>query len=449
MLNLEYLTFLTLQWEILALRFSLLKSFICMEVSYNLRYQKSNFSNKVILDKEGEVVIYGKGFRLKGKGAGDKGELINFSEIKEFYYRNEKIFFITFNKEKYTLSDANTLFDQLLVDIYKSRNEFLMDALFMKGGKLKAEFDGAFQRISKFNKPINKSPAKLRLYESSLVIVPPKQDAFSIHFDFVNFYEFDDMDYNLKIVMDDGSTTFISQLGNDFEPFQEKMDALLGGMYESLVNDVLKQAFMEFHATTLLKLAYKMKGGKAISLKEIQKMDKELAVAVENFIFQDENFKKKVKILRDMADENHVFYGIARDEAVKNSFIRWVMYAIPDKNVVAFCILPRWQQEGKNDNAGNDRHDTYFYKIIMEKGVPGDKVEDKIREIDQALVNLHFVKDPCYKDKRDLKHSPYQYAIRKLPFLRILRKSYVGNVSAADPVEWQKQAEQLIKNTLI
>lgn len=423
-----------------------------MEISYNLRYQKSNFSNKIILDKEGEIIIYSKGFRLKGKGATDKGELINFSEIKEFYQRNEKIFFITFTKDKYTLAESGTLFDNLLSDIYKSRNEFLMDALFMKGGKLRAEYDGAFQRISKFAKPINKGTAKLRLYEGSLVIIPVKQDAFSIHFDFVNFYEFDDDEYTLKIVMDDGTTIFISQLGNDFEFFQEKMNALLGGMYETIVNDVLKQAFVQFHAATLLKLAYKMKAGKAVSLKDIQKMDKELAVEVESFIFQDEVLKKKMKVLRDMVDEYNVYYGIARDEAVKNSFIRWVMYAIPSKNVVAFCILPRWQQSGQagsNGVAKPERHDTYFYKIIMEQGTPADKLEDKIMEIDQALVNLHFAKDPCYKDKRDLRHSPYQYAIRKLPYLRILRKSYIGAVSANEVDEWQKQTKEILKNAEI
>lgn len=426
-----------------------------MEVSYNLRYQKSNFSNRVILDKEGEIIIYGKGFRLKGKGASDKGELINFSELKEFYYRDEKIFFITFTKEKYTLADAGTQFEQLVVDIYKARNEFLMDALFMKGGKLKAEYEGSFQRVSKFAKLINKSPAKLRLYEKSLVIVPPKQDAFSVHFDFVNFYEFDELDYQLKITLDDGTTIAISQLGNDYEFFQEKMEGLLGGMYEEIVNEVMKVAFMEFHAATLLKLAYKMKGGKAASLKEIQKMDKELAVAVENFIFQDDSLKAKMRMLRDMCDESKVFYGIAKDIAVKGSFVRWVMYAIPEKNVVGFCILPRWQEGGKSV-AGNgaapvvgERYDTFFYKVIMESGNPILKLEDKIMEINQALVNLNFAKDPCYKDKRDLRHSPYQYAIRKLPYLRILRKSFAGQANAVDSEQWHKQVEQVFKNAEI
>ena len=411
-----------------------------MEVSYNLRYQKSSFSNKVLLDKEGEVIVYAKGFRLKGKGAADKGELINFAEIKEFYYRNEKIFFITFSKEKYSLLDAGTLFDQLLIDLFRARNEFLIDALFMKRGKLKAEFEGDFQRVSKFGKMINKGHCRLKLFEKSLVVVPDTQDAFAIHYDFVNFHEFDDMEYTLKVVMDDGINIFFSKLGNDFEFFQEKMNEMLGGMYEMLVNDVLKEVFPEYHAGTLLKLASKMKGGKAVSLKDIQKMDKELAVTVDRFIFEDEEFVEKTKILRELVDEYGIYYGIAQDRAVKESFIKWVMFAIPEKNVVCFSILPRWEQK---------QYDMFFFKIIMEKGSPSEKVEDKVREIDQALVVLDFVKDPCYMDKRELRHSPYQYAIRKLPFLRILRKSYMGKVSSVDTKEWNKEVKEIFKSATL
>ena len=415
-----------------------------MEVSYNLRYQKSSFSNKMLLDKEGEVIIYGKGFRLKGKGAQDKGALINFSEIKEFYYRDEKIFFITFSKEKYVLLEAGTLFNDLLADLFKARNEFLLDALFMKRGKLKAEFEGYFERLSKFGKFINKGNAVLKLFERSLVVVSNTQDAFAVHYDFVNFHEFDEDEYTLKIVMDDGVTIMFSKLGNDFEFFMDKMNDLLGGMYERLVNDVLKVVFPYFHAGILLKLAYKMKGGKAVSLVDIKKIDKELAQMVDEVVIEGEDFRKKTDLLRNMTDEYGIFYGLTEDEAVKGSFIKWVMFAIPEKNIVAFTILPRWK--GEKEEAGKKQpHDMYFFKIIIEKGSPAEKVEDKIREIDQALIVLNFAKDPCYKDKRDLRHSPYQYAIRKLPFLRILRKSYVGKVGSEDVNEWQKQAKEIMK----
>ena len=419
-----------------------------MEVSYNLRYQKQNFSNKVILDKEGEVVIYTKGFRLKGKGASDKGELINFSEIKEFYYRNERILFITFNKEKYTLSHAGTLFNNLLTDLYKSRNEFLMDALFMKAGKLKGEYEGNFNRVSKFGKDINKGPSKIRLYERSLIVVPAHQDAFAINFSFVNFHEFDDMEYNLKVVMDDGVSIFFAQLGNDFEFFQEKINQLLGGMYESVVNGVLKEAFMQFHAGTLLKLAFKMKGGKAVSLHDIKEMDEEMANSVEEFFYHDENLKEKMDFMRTMADDYSIFYGIAKDQTVKDGFIRWIMFTIPEKNVVAFTILPRWKEAGSEEvEVPKYKNATYFYRIIMEKGNAADKVDDKVREINHALVNLDFVKDPCYKDKRELKHSPFQYAIRKLPFLRILRKSYANCVQEVEAKDWIAKAKEVLKST--
>lgn len=417
-----------------------------MEVAYNLRYQKFTFSNRILIDKEGEIVIYEKGFRLKGKGATDKGELINISDLKEFYFKDDKVFFITFSKEKYVLSDAGTLFEQMLIDLYKARNEFLLDALFMRGGKLRAEFEGHFQKLSKFAKPISKGTCRLRLYEQSLVVMPETQDAFSVNFNFVNFYEFDEDEYILKIVQDDGQNIIISHLGDEYEAFQDKMNALLGGMYGALVNDVLRKAFPYFDVATLLKLAYKMKGGKTVNKKEIQKIDKELGVAVEEFIFEDENFKEKMSMLLDEVDDYDVRFGIAKDDAVEGGFVRWLMLTIASKNVVTFSILPRWKEEG---DATLRKDDTYFYKIIMERGNPADKVEDKVREIEQALVSLNFAKDPCYKDKRELKHSPYQYAIRKMPFLRILRKSYVGSAAAEEVAEWKKQVEGVLKDAAL
>lgn len=426
-----------------------------MQVSYNLKYQKANFDNRVLIEKEGEIIIYEKGFRLRGKGATDKGELINYSDIKEFYYKGEKLFFITFAKAKYSLFNAGTAFDEFLRVIYKMRNEFLIEALFMRQGKLKFEFDGHFERLSKFSKPINKGPCKLRLYEGSLVIIPENQDAFGINFNFVNFHEFMEDEYLLKITMDDGSSITISHLGNDFELFQENINNLFGGMYERIVNNDLKEVFYDFDAGTLLKLAFKTRGGKAVSLKDLQKIDKTLAGRVQEFFFEDKVLMDKFEMFDDMADEYSRYFGIARDPLTHNGFIRWLMYAVPDYNSVAFCVLPRWVDNSrmkasdiKKDEAPN-RCDTYFFKIIMEKGMPSEKVGDKTLEIEQTLVNLNFAKDPCYKDKKDLKNSPYRYAIRKLPYLRILRKSFVGAANSFDVKEWQKQAKDLLEKSKV
>ena len=416
-----------------------------MDISYNLKFQKKNFSSKILLDKEGEIIIYEKGFRLKGKGAGDKGELISFSEIKEFYYRDDYICFVTFAKEKYTLSNAGTLYDQLLNDLYKSRNAFLMDALFMKSGSLKGNYEGYFQRISKFQKPINRDNASILLYENSVLIKPQRQDAFALNLNFVKFYEFDEIEYSLKIVMEDGNTIFLSQLGNDFEFFVEKFEQTFGELYQKIVNDVLKVKFPHFHAATLLKLAYLMRGGKAVSLKDIEKIDKELANSVTEFMFEDQELRQKLLFLMAEAGSENIYYGIAKDKMVDGGFVKWLMIALPEKNCVMFTLLPRW----KNDEQKAFRHNAYFYKIIMQKGNPKDKLEDKILELNKALVLLNFVKDPCYKDKREIRRSPYHYATRKMPFLRLLRKSLVAKVGVEDVQTWQEKADSAIKKAKV
>lgn len=417
-----------------------------MQVSYNLKYQKANFANKVLIEKEGEIIIYDRGFKLRGKGATDKGEMINYCDIKEFYYRNDKLFFITFAKAKYTLSGIGTAFEEFLRTIYKSRNEFLVEALFMRHGKLKGEFDAYFDRYSKFSKPINKGDCKLKLYEGGLVIVPEDQDAFGINFNFVNFHEFVDDEYQWKITMDDGSITIISHLGNDYEMFQENINEVFGSMYEKLVNEDLKEVFYDFDAGTLLKLAYKLRGGKTVNLKEIQKMDKALADRVLEFFFNDKVLAEKFDMFNKMTDEYSRYFGIAKDPLTHQGFVRWLMYALPEYNTVVFCILNKWIDEDQPVNP-KGAHDTFFFKIIIEKGLPSEKVADKVLEIEQSLVNLNFTKDPCYKDKKELRNSPFRYAIRKLPYLRILRKSYSGMANAESVSEWQKQAKEILEKS--
>jgi hypothetical protein len=413
-----------------------------MEVSYNVRYQKSNFFSKLLTEIEGEIVIYKKGFRLKGKGAGDKGELINFSEIKEFYYKNDKVYFITFSREKYIISDVGTQFDQMLLDLYKSRNEFLVDALFMKVGKCLAEFETNFERLSKFGKTISRGRGKVKIYEGSLVLIPPDQDAFSANFSFVKDYVFDELDYSLKIILDDEQKILMSQLGNEYDVFKEKVDQAMGTMYQTVINDVLKTALPYQSAQNLLQIAYKIKGGKPMSAKEIKKVDEELYSQLKEYFYQDPELANRIQTLINEFGEDNFYFSLAEDKASEKNIVKWFMLVLPEQNVAAFMVCPRWQEGDKTPN-----YTLLFFKIIAEKGDPLLKSDDKIREITQAMIALNFAKDPCYKHKKELRYSPYQYAIRKMPFLRILRKSFAGKAANTEQDNWLKEVKQIIENS--
>ena len=116
-----------------------------MALTYSLKYKKLNFSNKVILEKEGEVVLDRQSFRLKGKGAQDHGESIYFGDIKDLHIKEDWLSFTTFSKEKYVLSDFSNLFNVFLKDFIRIRNDYLADTLFMKVGMLMHEYDVAVE----------------------------------------------------------------------------------------------------------------------------------------------------------------------------------------------------------------------------------------------------------------------------------------------------------------
>jgi hypothetical protein len=415
-----------------------------MQVAYNLKYRKANFYNRIILQKEGEIVLKEDGFTLKGKGATDQGEFIHFSDIKEFYLRTTSIAFVTFAKEKYTLCDAGSLFDDLVIDFFKVRNNFLSKALFMRQGEHVSDTEAHYERYNRFGKLTSKGRAKISLHEESIVILPEKRNSFAVHFHFINFHEFDELDYQFKVMLGDGSQVVISQLGNDYEDFENAVNKVLGEMYERLVHD-FKDLLYSANAEALLKIINLMKGGRAVQLKKLLKIDNDIYDKILETGFLNEACNDRFDFFKKMAGPNfeeNLHVGIARPNKNEERFIPWIMWADPSKNIVAFTFMPPLWGDEANDKA--PKADIYFFKIIMERGNPNEKIADKLLEIEQTLLLLHFETKPIYGESREIRKTKFKYAIRKLPFLRILRKSLIGKLSGHKPENWEKELNKIL-----
>ncbi|MBD3156972.1 hypothetical protein GF369_04050, partial [Candidatus Peregrinibacteria bacterium] len=171
---------------------------------YNLKYKKLNQHKKVLLEKEGEIVISKDSFQLKGKGAGDVGETIKFADIKEWRVRDEIVVFRTVSRERFILGNLGNLFKDFLRDFVKMRNQFLMKALFMADGDFVAEYEADFEIFSKYEKSLSKGHATIKLYENSIVLVPEFRDAFSISLNFLKRVDVDEEFYEIHLLLDQG-----------------------------------------------------------------------------------------------------------------------------------------------------------------------------------------------------------------------------------------------------
>ncbi|MBN1495095.1 hypothetical protein JW911_05190 [Candidatus Peregrinibacteria bacterium] len=403
-----------------------------------MKYKKFNPSGKLILEKEGEIVINKDNFQLKGKGAGDIGETIVFGDMKEWQTKDEYVSFASLNKEKYVLSHLGNLYNDFLLDFSRARNEFLLKSLFMSDGEFVEEYEGDFEIFSKYDKSISHGHAKFRIFENSLVIVPDTRDAFAISFNFLKRVDIDEEFYEVHMFLDQGFIIHFKRLGTGFSEFHEKLGEVQQKTYQKIVDD-LKEILLEFDSATLIKLAYEMKKGKAVSLKKIKKINDKLPDAMKEIVLHDELSKNHFETFSKMTNEENIYLGISTDPpkhqpaGINLSYSTWYFIGIPEKNLVV----------GEITNGGY--RGAYFFKIIMEKGDPAEKVEEKLLEINQALLKLKFVTTAFYKDKRELRRSIYRFALRKLPYLRLLRRSYVGRLTPFNEVDWDKRFADILK----
>lgn len=412
-----------------------------MSLSYNLRFRRMSPAGRVTLEKEGELVLYEKGLRLRGKGANDQGGVLSFSDIKEFTIEGDRIMIHTFLKENFELSSIGSSFDQLVRDLYQVRNNFLVEALFLRQGKLIAEFDAYFERSNASERDLGKGRAIVRLYEESIVVIPLEHDAFSLSIHFMSQQDFDDDEYSLKIVMENGIVVMLSQFGSNYDDFQEQFYAAMSQMYQSVINQ-LEYQFIDFGKEQLVKLAHLMRKGKAARMKDIAKIDKDLAKKVEECIFKDEMFAQTIAPLREKVDDEHLFIGLSVADGKKEIYKFIVIFALPTDNLIA-CTLGAYEKDIRKVQ------DTYFFRIVMEQGVASDFVTQKVFEINQAYLLLNFVPDPFYKDKRELKNSIYKLAIRKLSFLRILRSSFLGRCPSILPELFSRNFDKVIQKSRV
>lgn len=395
-----------------------------MALTYSLKYKKLTLFNRVILEKEGEVIIDRQSFRLKGKGAQDQGETIYFGDMKDLMIKDDCLSFTTFSKDKYVLTNFSNLFDSFLKDFLRVRNDYLADSLFMKVGMLISEYDCSVEIVNTRGKIVPKGKSRIQLYEGSIVIIPETRECMVVYLNFLKNHEFDEDDYLLRLFIDNGQIINISKLGTAFEEVQETMESLLGKMYERSINS-LAEVMPEFNAGTLLKLVYKLKEGRLVPFSSLKKIHEDMPAKVETLLFENNpGMKEKINFLRKKGKDENFFFSFSflrklnGGDAILKS---WFLCALPEQNIIAI---------GSTSDPNNNT--VHFFRIIMQQGDALDKLPAKVLEIDQSMIIFKFDLSPIIKDRKELRKSKYRTVLKRLSFLRLLRKSYMGASSAND-----------------
>lgn len=413
-----------------------------MALSYNVRFRKLNASGRILLEKDGEVILMDRGLRLRGKGAHDHVVLLPFTEMREFTAKDDSLFIMTFARDRYEIAGLAGMFDGFLRDIYQVRNEFLVDALFLKQGKLLTQAEAYFERSNPSRDlDMGAGRAKIRLYEQSVVVVPDEGDAFGMPFDFMTMQDFDDDAYSCTIAMEYGTQCTLSQFGNGYEEFQEGLYGAMSHMYEGVINE-LQYLFIDFPQEKIVKLAHLLRRGKAVCLQDIAKIDKVLAQKAMDNIYKDEMFQRTISPIASRVSPENIFLGFDVFDGKKDIYRFSALFALPEENIFTMTL-------GSYEKDVRKVQDTYFFRIVMEKGDMETCLKQRVMELNQACLLLHFVPDPLYKDRRELKNSMYSFAIQKLSCLRMLRSAFLGRCPSILPDLFNRNLERVLEKSRV
>ena len=389
-----------------------------MAVSYSVKFRKMNFAGKLLVEKEGEIVFDRRYFRLKGKGANDHGEIINFIDIRDTFTGKDKFTFMTFSRETYELSRFGDSVENFLTDFYRIRNEFFAENLFMREGMLAGQFECSVELSNQFGKSVSKGISTMQIYEESILFVPKFSDAFAVNLNFMRHHQFLEEEYLLQIETDSGTKINVSKLGSHFEECQEILEGCLEKLYQRVLTQ-LNEVLPGFSLQVLLKLAYAIKSGKAVELASLKKLDASLPQRVMELAFgNNPELLQKVQFVRGLDKEEKFFVGLAfaNSAASREIEIRaWFLCALPTLNmmVMGLCSNPADQR-------------VFFLRMVLESGIPSDRLESKVLEINQCMVLFDYDLTPLLRDKNALKKTRYRVAVLRMAFLRLFRRSMIG-----------------------
>jgi hypothetical protein len=368
------------------------------------------------------------------------GENIYFGDIKELFIKDDYLSFTTYSKDKYILSDFSNLFDSFLKDFLRVRNQYLADTLFMKTGMLLREYEGHTEITNAHERNISKGKTKIQFYEGSILFIPELKECFSVSYNFMLHHEFDEDEYVLRIFLENGQIITVSKLGTSYEDVRETMESILGKMYEKLLANYI-EALPGFDAKTILKIVQKAKEGRFIKFSSLKKIHEDLPLKIDETIYGENSKIKKIGLyLKSLAGDDNFYFSLAfsrkseKDDLHKHC---WLLAALPEKNLI---ILENISNPAKND--------CYCFKIIMQQGIAQEKMASKILEIEQSMMLFHFDMDAIYKDRKELRKSKYRNAIKKLSFVRLLRKSFITKFTDSDPEKFKKELDSVERKGL-
>jgi hypothetical protein len=176
-----------------------------------------------------------------------------------------------------------------------------------------------------------------------------------------------------------------------------------------------------------------LKEGLAIPMERLERIDPSIASTIQKGISADQELKDSFDYLYERGIEGKIFAGVQVEK-----------FGLDDQEPSFWFLIAQPEGAMAMEVTSHGGHATYFFR----SGLGDDEVERGARELGRALIDLRFRRTPIYLQDEELlepENARYAFAVQRLPYLRNVRKMFIGRVMHRSPRGWRKSVEELLE----
>lgn len=370
-------------------------------------------------------------------------------DIAEIKVENYRIILLMESLDKIVLFNLRHDFDDFLRVLTKMRNEVIIKDLLMNETLRKTDVETEFIYCDETGVEKISGTSRVRLYETSLVVIPEKGEIIRIPYGSIE--KISEGYYEITLNTEFGEKLILKKMGTEYELFVKTLSETLSELQNKTFL-LIKELFPTMDSFSLRRLATVMKEGKAVEKSEIDSIDSKIWFEIERRIAST-GLGESFSFLKELARKEKIAVGFKRGLMgdLTGEYI-WFLMPIYDveKREYGNAIAMEATGEGSGGKA------TYFFRITSRKEYLKyksieelDKETDLlIRRINRCMIDINFRREPIYLPDEKLNeaaYTKYRIAVTKIPSLQLLRNLYIGRVMHFSTEQWRKDVMDLLR----
>lgn len=416
-------------------------------LSCSLSYSLIDPSGKEVSNGEGQARLEEESLSILPEFG--EGLLISLRDILEISEEDYKIELALSSNEKLTLFNLGYVYEDFLRALTKTRNNLLLKDMLIQENLKKSDVEADFLYTDQSNERRQEGKCDLRLYETSVVVMPEKGDLIRIRLSDISGIS--RQEYTLVLNTEFGERLVLSKMAREFDPFSKALSEASSEL-QLKVQSSLKELLPQEDPLIIRRVARFMKEGRLARRSDIESVSPELWTELEKKLGVI-GLKEEYDFLKSLSQQGKICMGLKRgllgDQTGEYIWFFIPIYSVnPDRpgNAVAM--------EASSEEGGGKA--TYFFRIVSRRDYPNYRsIEDLDKEfgilvnrMNRCMIDINFRREPLYlPDERldEPQYLKYRFAVLKLSSLRTLRSFFIGRVIHSSPEQWREDVEDLLR----